>query len=337
MKQFFTILLTLKIIVANAQSVEICNWKDNKKAALVLTFDDWLPGHEKIVVPELIKRKIPATFFVTTQASKWNTNAFKIMRFAQENGCEIANHTLTHPDLTAIDFKQAKKEINDARKLIMDSVPGAQCLTFAYPMGTKNPELIAEIQKQHLAARSVSQFTESNILYDFAKTEDDYYKINTVRMWRIVSPEKYSSWLNHAAAGGGLITFMFHSIYNDTIAQGWDPLHENYLKEIIDSTAAHANDLWICTFSDAVKYHRQKKMARVHFENKGSKLLGFTVALPNQKTFEYIPLSIKIEVKNGIESIEQNGIKVFYQLIENSKFALINIVDFHNPVKIYYR
>jgi len=132
-----------------------------------MTFDDWLEGQEEIIVPELIKRKLPATMFVTVQVGNWRKTAFPVMRLAHANGIEIANHTITHPSLTDIPFAKAKIEIDSARKVIMDSVPGAQCLTFAYPMGTKNPEVIRWIEREHIAARAVNAADEKGIKYDF--------------------------------------------------------------------------------------------------------------------------------------------------------------------------
>ena len=61
-----------------------------------MTFDDWLEGQEEIIVPELIKRKLPATMFVTVQLGNWRKTAFPVMRLAHANGIEIANHTITH-------------------------------------------------------------------------------------------------------------------------------------------------------------------------------------------------------------------------------------------------
>ena len=73
----------------------VCNWDNDKKAAIVLTFDDWSPGHSPIVVPELQSRGLNATFFVmnTTASYSWPQ-----IIAAAGNGNEIGNHTKTHPN-----------------------------------------------------------------------------------------------------------------------------------------------------------------------------------------------------------------------------------------------
>ncbi len=337
MQLFYTFILLCFFVKTAAQDIQICNWQDDKKSAVVLTFDDWLPGHEKIVVPMLVQRQIPATFFVTTQTTKWNKNAFKIMQLAQDNGSEIANHTLTHPDLTAIDFKLAKKEINDARKLIMDSVPGAECLTFAYPMGTKNPELIAEIAKTHIAARAVSQFSESAINYNFAPAPTDYYKINTVRVWRIVTPQKIASWLDYSISGGGMLTFMLHSIYNDTIPQGWDAMHESFLSEVLDTLKAKQNQIWVTTFAKAVKYHQEKNASKIELISNNSKGFEFKLTCPLDGTIYHQTLTLRFKKEPNISLlIEQNGKLIPFKTISDGNWVLVNVVPSTEKIVVSY-
>jgi len=74
-----SLLLSMLLLIGFFQFVQaqvpggICNWDNDKKAAIVLTFDDWSPGHYPIVVPELKSRNLNATFFVmnTTASYSW--------------------------------------------------------------------------------------------------------------------------------------------------------------------------------------------------------------------------------------------------------------------------
>ena len=93
------------------------------------------------------------------------------MRKAFANGCEIANHTLTHPDLTAIDIEKAKNEILGARKILMDSIPGNPCLSFSFPMGVKNNDLIQFLKIYHINARGINAPNENNLNYNFIKKD----------------------------------------------------------------------------------------------------------------------------------------------------------------------
>ncbi len=274
-----------------------------------MTFDDWLEGQEKIIVPELIKRKLPATMFVTVQVANWRKSAFPVMRLAHANGIEIANHTITHPSLPDISFEKAKIEIDSARKVIMDSVPGAQCLTFAYPMGTKNPELIRWIEREHIAARAVSAADEKFIKYDFDTDSADYFKIPTARIWHIISLEKVSRWLNYAENGGGMLTFMMHSVYDDSLSttKGWDAMPKDYLLSMMDSVKSREDSIWVTTLESAVKYHKQKKASTIKIlkDKKGRMEIAIDCDL-NPNIFNH-ELTVKLTKKANNMIIKQSG------------------------------
>ena len=45
-------------------TTEIAKWKDNSKACFMIMFDDSWPSHYQVAVPELVKRKMTATFYI---------------------------------------------------------------------------------------------------------------------------------------------------------------------------------------------------------------------------------------------------------------------------------
>jgi len=74
----------------------ICRWFDNKRASVVLTFNDWSLRHPAIVVPELKKHNMTGTFFVIGgNVSNWTP-----ILNAAKDGNEIGNHTKTHPNFS---------------------------------------------------------------------------------------------------------------------------------------------------------------------------------------------------------------------------------------------
>ena len=309
-----------------AQEVVIANWYDDKAGAVVMTFDDWLEGHEKIVVPELIKRKLPATFFVAIQNTKLRRTSYEVMREAQAAGSEIANHTMTHPSLPALSLEAAKIEIDEARQTIIDSVPGAQCLTFAYPMGTKNPEIIAMVQRQHIGARSVALVDERNISYDFASDSSDYFKIGTVRVWHIVTLEKIAQWLDYTVKGGGLLTFMVHSVYNENVEKGWDAMPQEYLCAMMDTLKSRKDILWVCTFAAAVKYHQEKMQTEVKLLKERKGVCTFSLQSPLDASIYNQELTLKIQKTVGITKIKQGFRNVDFRYSEDGKWILFNVL-----------
>src|SRR5687767_7579577 len=45
-------------------AVRVARWKDDKAGAFLLMFDDSWPSHWQVAAPELVKRKMTATFYI---------------------------------------------------------------------------------------------------------------------------------------------------------------------------------------------------------------------------------------------------------------------------------
>jgi peptidoglycan/xylan/chitin deacetylase (PgdA/CDA1 family) len=303
---------------------------------VVLTFDDWLEGHEKIVVPMLIKKDIPATFFITLNNVKHNEQSIEIINLAQSKGFEIANHTISHPDLTNIPFEKAKDEINTTRAFILNSVSEGKSLTFAYPMGTKNIEIINHLQKNHIGARSVSAPNEDDIKYDFVVTDDDYYRIKTVRVWRVLSRSKVGNWLKYAKKGGGMLTFMVHSVYNDTVNKGWDAVPEKFLSSMLDTLNAHEKDIWLCTLEDALQYHKERASATIEILSQKESELTFVVKhkLEKEKYDEELTVSLKLDGRK-VDTIKQGGVDL--KFTSNRVNLLVDVKPFGKKIRVKFK
>ncbi len=306
-----TLILSVYLLLAfqqsaHAQQLSICNWYEDKKAAVVMTFDDWLISHEKIVAPKLIENNLVGTYFITANNTKYRKESFSIIRMANRGGSEITNHTVSHPDLTQIPFHEVQREIYNTEQLILDSVPNAIVNTFAYPMGTKNPQIIKELQRKYIGARGVSQESESNVLYDFNLQEEDYFDIKTVRMWRIVSTSKFKSWLVNAEKGGGLLTFMFHSIFNDSIPAEWDAISEQKFDEFLNALKAKRKTLWITTLQKAIAYHKCRKNITLTNVVEGQESVSFDRTKRSKDVIPNVVLTLKL---NEVSSIHLKGFK----------------------------
>src|SRR5579864_2757601 len=89
--------LLVGLTVAQTPTLRVLPWNDHS-AAVSLTFDDARPVHLDLVVPELNKRHLSATFFVIvsklTRLDDW--------RRAQAQGHEIGNHSVTHEHVATL-------------------------------------------------------------------------------------------------------------------------------------------------------------------------------------------------------------------------------------------
>jgi len=106
---------------------------------LALAFDDG-PNltTESRMLDLLARHQVPATFFVIgeniTDESAGN------MKRAIEQGCEIGNHSFTHPMMTMLDEAQVKEEIETTSALI-EQITGKRPTLFRPPYINVKPEM----------------------------------------------------------------------------------------------------------------------------------------------------------------------------------------------------
>ncbi|HEY1052596.1 MAG TPA: polysaccharide deacetylase family protein [Prosthecobacter sp.] len=81
---------------AAAGDTQVLKWKDGKKAAFMLAFDDSAPSQLKNVVPELEKRKIVGNFYLVTGNGLYNAIKRRWEAAAKSPYVAVANHTFTH-------------------------------------------------------------------------------------------------------------------------------------------------------------------------------------------------------------------------------------------------
>ncbi len=81
---------------AEDAGTQILKWKDGKKAAFMLAFDDSAPSQLKNVVPELEKRKIVGNFYLVTGNKLYAALKRRWEDAAKSPYVAVANHTFTH-------------------------------------------------------------------------------------------------------------------------------------------------------------------------------------------------------------------------------------------------
>lgn len=260
----------------NASTVGgICKWDSNKKAAVVLTFDDWTPGQFPIVVQELRKSDLVATFFPIESNVEKSEYSWKAMQSVVKQGNEFGNHSATHPDLTKLTAEQLHNEIAEAKHRTDKNLPEQKVVSFAYPYGAGagysdvEKQVIDSVRKSgHIGARSV--WGMSNYSYEFTQSDDDYYRTQIYGMSERTTNAQFIAEVDKIIAGGGLLTFLYHSVdddmnsHNDTwyaqVKQDSLRVQFRYLKK-------NQDNLWVTTYGKAIAYHREAHCASLTAKN----------------------------------------------------------------------
>ena len=321
-----SVFLLLLVIPGFAQIPgKICNWDNDKKAAIVLTFDDWSSGHYYLVNPELQSRNINATFFIPTNAvGDWSQ-----VQTVANNGNEVANHSKSHPNLTTLSATQKQDEIRGAKTLIDQNVTGRTTTTYAYPYGNFNNEVIdSVINSGHIASRGVWP-TSINYTYNFAAKNADYYNILTYGMNENTTTDDFYTQIKNVKNGGGLLTYLFHCVVNSSYPCSGGVNLEVFKKQL-DTLVYEKEKVWITTFEKAIKYHREKKSAslsEIQAPNGKQWVLNLTDTLSDNNLYN-LPLTIKLKM-NGVNynQVIQNGNPVTIYNIKNDTITFRAVPD----------
>ncbi|MCW3038432.1 MAG: polysaccharide deacetylase [Solirubrobacterales bacterium] len=117
----------------------------------VLTFDDGWADALTVAAPLLASLDVQATFFLCPGLFG---NPERSMSFAgrmlrrdeaaalHAAGMELAAHSMTHPDLTAIDDRALAHELSQS-KLEVEALTSTPCRTVAYPFGRQDARVQA--------------------------------------------------------------------------------------------------------------------------------------------------------------------------------------------------
>ena len=121
-----------------------------------VTFDDGMRNNHAVALPILSEYGIPATVYVTIGFiggdSPWvgpgGDGAMMTeaeLRALAAAGWELGAHTMTHPDLSTLDYDTCLKEIEESRAEL-ERITGVSVQTFAYPFGRYGPAALAAVR-----------------------------------------------------------------------------------------------------------------------------------------------------------------------------------------------
>lgn len=119
---------------------------DPNKPMVALTFDDGPGKYTQTIVDCLKKYNARATFFVIGQ----QVNSYKsALKSAYNAGCQIGNHTYTHPNLTSLSISNVKSQISKTDTAVKNVI-GVTPTIYRAPYGSTNKSVRSAIAKPHI-------------------------------------------------------------------------------------------------------------------------------------------------------------------------------------------
>jgi peptidoglycan-N-acetylglucosamine deacetylase len=164
MKKFFIALLCFlssSALAIDAATVQLTA----TKGTVALTFDD---GPTEKYTPQILailkKYNVKATFFMVGMNAQAHPD---IVKMALADGHVIANHSMTHPNLTEITDAQLNTEVSNPQT-ILSNLTGKKPLCLRYPFNASNEHVDDVIRKNNMIPISVG-FNA----YDYKRTGVD--------------------------------------------------------------------------------------------------------------------------------------------------------------------
>ncbi len=226
---------TLILASLGAQCAEgetqILKWKDGKKAAFMLAFDDSAPSQLKNVVPELVKRQIVGNFYLVTGNSLYAALKRRWEDAAKSPYVAVANHTFTHKGVNnAVELEPELALCNEVLYKLKPEGKQPRLFGFGRPGGVAW-KVTAEEQKTALAKHQLCDrppFFGPPI----------HYK----------SAEAATAAVDAAIAKGEMGHLDFHGVGED-----WLVTPVEWFTAILDKLESVRDQVWI---TDVVSWHQ---------------------------------------------------------------------------------
>nr|WP_294941197.1 polysaccharide deacetylase family protein [uncultured Mucilaginibacter sp.] len=313
-KTLICILCSVLTLTAYAQNktklnYTIAPWFGNKKAAVSLTFDDGIPGQYAVAIPLLDKYGFKGTFFMSVSIVNSQHISWDIINKAAVAGHEIANHALTHPHFPKMPLDSVAWECAESNKQMDALLPAQKMITHAYPFGEgggnteKDKAIRKTVALYFIGARATQNKPYSYNTYNFAKTNDDYYNVNSQMITDSASMANFGKYIDETIAVGGWFCPTYHGIED-----GWIITPGKVFAQHLIELDKRKDSVWIAPFKNVIQYHKERNSATLKLIEKKawSWKLSLTDTLSNRKNYDQ-PLTINLGTNRLFaKSIVQN-------------------------------
>jgi peptidoglycan/xylan/chitin deacetylase (PgdA/CDA1 family) len=271
-------------------AASICLWKDDRKAAYTIGFDDsYYSSHYKISAPEIGKRGIYGTFYLNTQA----VTSWEPWRAIVLAGHEIASHTRSHPRLTELDESQVRDELSQAVSDILSGVPEQKEVpSFSYPYGLHDEKVQRIAAEYHESARGGAGLNPPSI------AADDYWRLRGISIYPPYDMSAVRERLMEGIRDHSWILVYFHIVSADD-SEGPITIPQSLFLRHIDDVAALRDSLWFAPQRDVVRYSRMRDRAEWHCSILDNNALQMTLLPGGDGGLNQTELSLNISLPSS--------------------------------------
>lgn len=249
-------LLLFLLLNFTAQAQEKIKWPGQKKAVIVLTYDDALESQLNVAIPQLKAAHFTATFFLTGDINRLTIPRWRAL---SKEGFELGNHTIFHPCLSKDDNPVPSdrytpysmiREIEVMNHLLY-AVDGKEPRTYAYPCAETlagGKDYVDTLRKYDMAKYArIGGDASDGVITDFKHL--DPLRVPSFGLEDNTSADQLIAFVKNVQQKGGMGIIMFHGIGGDYITTS-AKVHQ----ELLNYLVKNRKDIWVTTFQQAMDY-----------------------------------------------------------------------------------
>jgi hypothetical protein len=184
-------------------------------------------------------------------------------------GHEIANHSVTHPFMPALDEANIVYEIEKANEDIREQLGPKHTFSIEAPYGIDDPRVRPIVMARFPLARNwvTDDFMDGILRGD---RRDPTTSTKAYVQWQRgpvarSTLDEMQGWVDTSIGHGIWLVLVFHGIEGI----GYEALTVDTMRAYLDYIQAHEPRLWIATFQDGGKYARERVNSKVEAKMNG--------------------------------------------------------------------
>lgn len=194
-----------------------------------LDFDDGWESQYENVLPILQEAGIKSTFYIITRTAKedWvNYMSATQVKELQKLGHDVEAHTVTHPNLSKMDPKDARFEIVQS-KTYLEGLLDKKVTMLAYPYGNFDSSTIDTLKEAgYLGARTVFKGVNT--------PDTDPYKLHAFSVDESTSFLAVKELIDKAIETNGWVILTFHQVEKDSTGKEVYSVTPEFLGKIVN-------------------------------------------------------------------------------------------------------
>lgn len=255
----YLLFLIFTLFAINSISQNNGPWR-NKKAAVVITYDDAINQHLDNAIPVLDSIGLKATFYITGFSASMQSRLNDWKKIAV-TGHELGNHTLYHPciagkgrewvkpdyDLSKYTIQRIVDETR-ATNVLLQAMDGKTRRTFAFTCADTNigdSSFAPLLKNDFVAMRNVR--SEMHTIDKINLSDVDCYMVNGQ------TGEQLIEWVKKATAAQSLLVILFHGVGGGSGLDVSLAAHRQLLRYL----KQNEKDLWVAPMIEVAEFIKQ--------------------------------------------------------------------------------